>query len=97
MAEDWAREAQLSGRPAMIGWPSFLLAPPLGIGYLEHLLCWTRRQIFFCKYANIRPVGQGDVAGRPHLGSVSYPVSRKREQSLHTCAQDVQITHIVTI
>jgi hypothetical protein len=28
---------------------------------------------------------------------VSYPVPRKRERSLHTCAQDVQITHIVTI
>jgi hypothetical protein len=29
--------------------------------------------------------------------TVSYPVSRKREQSLHTCAQDVQITRTVTI
>jgi hypothetical protein len=28
---------------------------------------------------------------------MSYPVSRKRERSLHTCAQDVQITHMVTI
>jgi hypothetical protein len=28
---------------------------------------------------------------------LSYPVPRKREQSLHTCAQDVQITRIVTI
>jgi hypothetical protein len=28
---------------------------------------------------------------------VSYPVPRKRERSLHTCAQDVQITHMVTI
>jgi hypothetical protein len=28
---------------------------------------------------------------------VSYPVLRKRERSLHTCAQDVQITRIVTI
>jgi hypothetical protein len=27
----------------------------------------------------------------------SYPVPRKRERSLHTCAQDVQITRIVTI
>jgi hypothetical protein len=30
----------------------------------------------------------------PHL---SYPVPRKREWSLHTCAQDVQITRTVTI
>jgi hypothetical protein len=28
---------------------------------------------------------------------MSYPVPRKRERSLHTCAQDVQITRIVTI
>jgi hypothetical protein len=29
--------------------------------------------------------------------AVSYPVPRKRERSLHTCAQDVQMTRIVTI
>jgi hypothetical protein len=29
--------------------------------------------------------------------SVSYPVPRKRERSLYTCAQDVQITRTVTI
>jgi hypothetical protein len=28
---------------------------------------------------------------------LSYPVSRKRERSLHTCAQDVQITRMATI
>jgi hypothetical protein len=28
---------------------------------------------------------------------VSYPVPRKRERSLHTCAQDVQITRMTTI
>jgi hypothetical protein len=28
--------------------------------------------------------------------SVSYSILRKRERSLHTCAQDVQITRIVT-
>jgi hypothetical protein len=32
--------------------------------------------------------------GPPEL---SYPVPRKRERGLHTCAQDVQITRIVTI
>jgi hypothetical protein len=32
-----------------------------------------------------------------HYSLLSYPVPRKRERSLHTCAQDVQITHIVTI
>jgi hypothetical protein len=30
-------------------------------------------------------------------GSMSYPVPRERERSLHTCAQDVQITRTVTI
>jgi hypothetical protein len=30
-------------------------------------------------------------------GRMSYPVPRKRERSLHTCAQDVQITRTVTI
>jgi hypothetical protein len=28
---------------------------------------------------------------------LSYPIPRKRERSLHTSAQDVQITCIVTI
>jgi hypothetical protein len=31
------------------------------------------------------------------LGPLSYPVLRKREWSLHTCAQDVQITRMATI
>jgi hypothetical protein len=35
------------------------------------------------------PTSVGDI--------LSYPVLRKRERSLHTCAQDVQITRIVTI
>jgi hypothetical protein len=28
---------------------------------------------------------------------LSYPIPRKRERSLHTCAQDVQITRMATI
>jgi hypothetical protein len=47
----------------MVEQPSFLLAPPLGIGYLEHRLFWTRRQT---KCANTWPTGQGDVASWPH-------------------------------
>jgi hypothetical protein len=54
----------------LVGWPSFLLAPPFGIRYLEHRLYWTRRQNGFWKCANTWPAGQGDVAGRSHLGSV---------------------------
>jgi hypothetical protein len=40
------------------------------------------------------------TAPAPHVKSapkVSYTVPRERERSLHTCAQDVQITRIVTI
>jgi hypothetical protein len=40
------------------------------------------------------------AAGGPgsiHGGPVSYPVPRNRERSLHTCAQDVQITRMATI
>jgi hypothetical protein len=29
--------------------------------------------------------------------NLSYTIPRKRERRLHTCAQDVQITRIVTI
>jgi hypothetical protein len=58
------RPCNLAGRP------SFLLTPPLGIGYLEHRLCWTRRQNSFWKCANTWPAGQGDVASRAHLSSV---------------------------
>jgi hypothetical protein len=40
-----------AGQPCnLAGWPSFLLAPPLGIGYLEHHLWWTRRQNILCKW-----------------------------------------------
>jgi hypothetical protein len=54
----------------LVGWPCFLLAPPLGNGYLEHFLFWTRRQNGFWKYANTWPASQGGGAGRPHFGSV---------------------------
>jgi hypothetical protein len=60
-----------AGRPCnLVGRPSFLLAPLLGIGYLKHHLCWKRRQNDFWKCGNTWPAGQGDVAGQPHLGSV---------------------------
>jgi hypothetical protein len=34
---------------------------------------------------------------RQETYAMSYPVPRKKERSLHTCAQDVQITRMVTI
>jgi hypothetical protein len=47
-----------AGRPCnLVGRPSFLLAPPLGIGNLEHRLFWAHRQNSFWKYANTWPVG----------------------------------------
>jgi hypothetical protein len=41
--------------------------------------------------------GEGEMASGNNLnaidgGAVSHPVPRKKERSLHTCAQDVQIT-----
>jgi hypothetical protein len=60
-----------AGRPCnLVRQPCFLFAPPLGIGHLEHCLYWTHRQNSFWKCANTWPAGQGDVADRPHLGSV---------------------------
>jgi hypothetical protein len=35
--------------------------------------------------------------GNGNDGAVSHPVPRNRERSLHTCAQDVQITRMTTI
>jgi hypothetical protein len=59
-----------AGRPcSLAGQPNFLLAPPLGIGYLEHRLCCTHRQNGFWKCANTC------LAGRTHLNSVE-PVLR---------------------
>jgi hypothetical protein len=67
----WGPLVRPAGRPCnLTGHPCFLLAPPLGIGYLEHHLCWTRRQNGFWKCTNIWPAGQGDVASWPYLGSV---------------------------
>jgi hypothetical protein len=63
-----------AGRPCYLAErPSFLLAPHLGIRYLEHHLCWTHRQNGFWKCANTWWADKGDVAGQPHLGSV-HPV-----------------------
>jgi hypothetical protein len=59
-----SRPCNLAGRQ------SFLLAPPLGIGCLEHRLCLTHRQNSFLKCTNTWPVDQGDVAGQLQLGPV---------------------------
>jgi hypothetical protein len=37
------------------------------------------------------------LASKPRSMVLSYPVPRKRERSLHTCAQDVQITRMAII
>jgi hypothetical protein len=60
-----------AGQPCnLAGQPSFLLAPPLGIGYLEHRLCWTRRQNGFWKCANTWPAGH--TLARLHPFFVPY-------------------------
>jgi hypothetical protein len=60
-----------AGRPCnLAGQPSFLLASPLGIGYLEHHLFWACWQNSFWKCTNTWSAGQDDVAGWPHRGSV---------------------------
>jgi hypothetical protein len=60
-----------AGRPCnLVRCPSFLPASPLGIGYIEHRLCWTRRQNGFWKCANTWPASYGDVVGRPLHGLV---------------------------
>jgi hypothetical protein len=41
--------------------------------------------------------GSSPELGIRPLRCLSYPVPRKRERSLHSCAQDVQITRTVTI
>jgi hypothetical protein len=59
-----------AGQPCnLVGRPSFLFALPLGIGYLEHRLCWTCRPNYFLICANTWLTGQGDVASWSHLGS----------------------------
>jgi hypothetical protein len=46
---------------------------------------------FGCKYFVLK------CGNLDKFESLSYPVPRNREQSLHTCAQDVQITRMATI
>jgi hypothetical protein len=48
---------------------------------------------YFTKWVEAIPM-KTDIEGCYQL---SYPVPRKRERSLHTCAQDVQITRMATI
>jgi hypothetical protein len=65
VAEDWACGAHLSGGVAKF-------PPCMAFGHWmpEHHLCWMRRQNSFLKCANTWSVGEGDVVGRPHVGSV---------------------------
>jgi hypothetical protein len=42
-------------------------------------------------------IGWGKLYDEPHLGSCHTPFRENRERSLHTCAQDVQITRMATI
>jgi hypothetical protein len=49
-------------------------------------------------YNFIEVLTKSQVSLNPSLSQVvSHPVPRKKERSLHTCAQDVQITRMATI
>jgi hypothetical protein len=52
--------------------------------WVRHNISWTKLPLISRSF-HFNPQG------------LSYPVLRKRERNLHTCAQDVQITRIVTI
>jgi hypothetical protein len=61
---------QASWLARVAGWPSFVAALILGIGYPVHwppLTCWQSR---IWKSANTWPADQGGGAGRPHFGLV---------------------------
>jgi uncharacterized membrane protein YczE len=42
-------------------------------------------------------IERNSTMGKSVNDILSYPVPRKRERNLHTCAQDVQITRMATI
>jgi hypothetical protein len=44
-----------------------------------------------------KAIGGHDSSWCGGRGGMSYPIPRNRERSLHTCAQDVQITRMATI
>jgi hypothetical protein len=80
VAKDWVCGAHLSDQPCnLAGRPSFLLAPPLGIGYLECRLFLTRRQNIFWKCANTWPAGHTlarlSLCFVPHHFLMSYCLS----------------------
>jgi hypothetical protein len=58
--------------------------PPLSV---EHVLGLGKRPA-----GRTHSLVEGDIPGGPKRGVLSYPGSRKQNRSLHTCAQDVQIT-----
>jgi hypothetical protein len=74
-----------------------VLTPYLGLWYPKgahfELIGYSDADYAGCKMDRKSTSETCQFLGR----SLSYPVPRKRERSLHTCARDVQITRIVTI
>jgi hypothetical protein len=58
---------------------------------MRYLVLTPNLDLWYPKGSHFEFIGYSDAK------LMSYPVPRKRERSLHTCAQDVQITRIVTI
>jgi hypothetical protein len=50
-----------------------------------------------CYWFHFNPFGEVLNCDNDEGVVLSYPVPRNRERSLHTCAQDVQITRMATI
>jgi hypothetical protein len=59
----------------------------------DRLVAYASRQLR--KYEVNYPTHDLGLAAVVH--ALLYPIPRKRERSLHMCAQDVQITHMTTI
>jgi hypothetical protein len=70
-----------------------------GISKMWCMLRFPREGVFIGSWGSstdlAEAVTQKVAAGWP--SRMSYPVPRNRERSLHTCAQDVQITRMATI
>jgi hypothetical protein len=68
--DTWGPLDRPAGHATWLGGQVFSMHSLSHIGYSSYRLTLTRSANGFWKYANTSPVGQVDVAGRPHLGLV---------------------------
>jgi hypothetical protein len=76
----------------------------LNINAKEETFAFKTKRTEYCNQIGVSRGSTGRNAKTPRKNpnatkssKLSYPIPRKRERSLHTGAQDVQITRIVTI